>query len=204
MGPAATRALLFKNKIGRHETNPPPTALLHIEPMTDATAKPLVTALANGEPQAFADLYDRLGPALFRVARIILRTSTDAEDAVQDAFVELVRHRQRISHVRDLDAYLFTMLRHAVGRQMQRQQVEQRHLEQLPRADAPGPSVDSDDDLSNALQCLPGEQREVISLKIDGGLTFVQIAVVLGVSANTAASRYRYALEKLRRMLKEH
>ncbi len=43
----------------------------------------------------------------------------------------------------------------------------------------------------------------MISLKIDGQLTFAQIAQVLGISVNTAASRYRYALEKLRGMLQE-
>jgi RNA polymerase sigma-70 factor (ECF subfamily) len=55
--------------------------------------------------------------------------------------------------------------------------------------------------LERALLSLPAEQREVISLKIDGELTFAQIAEVIGVRANTAASRYRYALEKLRAAL---
>ena len=48
---------------------------------------------------------------------------------------------------------------------------------------------------------MPLKQREIIALKIDGGLTFVQIGEVLGVSPNTAASRYRLALEKLRTAL---
>ena len=39
---------------------------------------------------------------------------------------------------------------------------------------------------------LPPEQREVVLLKIDGELTFAQIAEVIGASMNTAASRYRY------------
>ena len=51
---------------------------------------------------------------------------------------------------------------------------------------------------------LPIEQREVLSLKIDGGLTFAEIAAVLGIRPNTAASRYRYALEKLRTLLDVH
>jgi RNA polymerase sigma-70 factor (ECF subfamily) len=57
------------------------------------------------------------------------------------------------------------------------------------------------DDLDHALALLPDDQREVIALKIDGGLTFAQIADVLNISPNTAASRYRYALEKLRSVL---
>ena len=47
------------------------------------------------------------------------------------------------------------------------------------------------------------EQRELIALKIDGELTFAEIAACLGISPNTAASRYRYALEKLRARFEE-
>ena len=52
--------------------------------------------------------------------------------------------------------------------------------------------------MSRFVARLPQEQREVVALKIDGGLTFAEIGEALSISANTAASRYRYALEKLR------
>ena len=52
--------------------------------------------------------------------------------------------------------------------------------------------------LTAAVAGLPPAQREVLALKVDGGLTFAEIAAVIGTSINTAASRYRYALEKLR------
>ena len=55
--------------------------------------------------------------------------------------------------------------------------------------------------LEEAVVQLPSEQREVVVLKIWGGLTFAQIAEQLEVPANTAASRYRYALTKLRETL---
>jgi RNA polymerase sigma factor (sigma-70 family) len=54
-----------------------------------------------------------------------------------------------------------------------------------------------------ALHKLPENQREVLVMKIWGGLSFPQIAEVLRISANTAASRYRYALAKLREQLAE-
>ena len=53
-------------------------------------------------------------------------------------------------------------------------------------------------DHRRALAALPTEQREVIVMKIWGGLTFKGIGNVLRISPNTAASRYRYALEALR------
>jgi len=69
----------------------------------------------------------------------------------------------------------------------------------------PGPTLGGAEDprergsrLERALAALPREQREVVALKIDGGLTFAQVAEVLGISPNTAASRYRYALGRLR------
>ncbi len=92
--------------------------------MANPPANPLVAALASGQPEGLAILYDQLGSALLRVARVMLRSSAEAEDAVQDVFVELVRHRDRMSRVQDLDAYVFAMLRHAVTRRLERQRTE--------------------------------------------------------------------------------
>jgi len=169
--------------------------------MTLPTANPLVTALATGQPESYGALYDRLARSLLRVARVMLRDSSEAEDAVQDVFVELVRYRDRLTHVQDLDAYVFTILRYGVLRRLRRQQKERRRLRELTRIETHKQEFCSADELDRALKSLPPQQREVIALKIDGGLTFAQIAEVLDVNANTAASRYRYALKKLRQLL---
>lgn len=57
--------------------------------------------------------------------------------------------------------------------------------------------------LEDALKKLPPEQREVVVMKIWGELKFEEIAKELNISQNTAASRYRYALEALRKHLKK-
>lgn len=57
--------------------------------------------------------------------------------------------------------------------------------------------------VESALATLPEEQREVLVLKIWGELTFAQIAVTLAISSDTAASRYRYALQRLQAALKQ-
>ena len=72
----------------------------------------------------------------------------------------------------------------------------------MPAADV-GPDAEISRRLDVALRRLPREQREVIALHVDAGLTFAEIATVLDLSANTAASRYRYAMEKLREAMKE-
>ena len=61
-----------------------------------------------------------------------------------------------------------------------------------------------DREMSQSIQCalqqIPAEQREVITLRVWGGLTFAEIAHALGLSVNTAASRYRYGLDTLRKL----
>ena len=67
------------------------------------------------------------------------------------------------------------------------------------------PAFEIEDDeqraLVAALDLLPAEQREVLTLKIWNELTFAEIASALGISQNTAASRYRYALAALKKNL---
>lgn len=163
--------------------------------------------LAAGDREAFAALYDRLGQRLFATARTMLASTADAEDVVHDLFVELARMRQRLAAVADLDAYLFTMLRHAALRRLRRRSLAERTLDRLGRDRLAGDGFSTpapehtDEALAAAVAALPQEQRELIALKIDGGLTFAEIAAVLGISPNTAASRYGYALEKLRATL---
>ncbi len=160
--------------------------------------------LATGDPEAFAALYDRLAVRLFNTARTMTNSLPDAEDTVHDVFVELARSRDRLARITDLDAYIFTMLRHAVSRRRRRRDVDRRALHTVGRQrdEAGGfttqPVETSDDELTTAVARLPPAQREVLALKIDGGLTFAEIAAIIGTSINTAASRYRYALEKLR------
>lgn len=60
-----------------------------------------------------------------------------------------------------------------------------------------------DAELEQAVKALPPIYREVVVLKVWSGLTFQQVADTLGVPLNTAASRYRYALDHLRAALKE-
>jgi DNA-directed RNA polymerase specialized sigma24 family protein len=99
------------------------------------------------------------------------------------------------------------MLRNAVRRRGRRAAIDRRAVLAIAegRRAAGGFATAAadlpDDALAAAVAALPEAQREVVALKIDAGLTFAEIAAVTGTSLNTAASRYRYALEKLRTAL---
>ncbi len=171
-------------------------------PRTD----PLLLSLAAGDERAFAALYDRFAGRMYRVALRLLGCREDAEDVVQDVFLAAVRSRERLGDVRDLTAYLFAALYRAAGRcALRRLRALQVSPAAVSEAIAPVERVAAYDAesprLQQAIRSLPDEQREVLTLKIDGELTFAQIAQVTGVSLSTAASRYHYALEKLKTSL---
>jgi RNA polymerase sigma-70 factor (ECF subfamily) len=175
--------------------------------MARPASDPLIQGLAEGRDDAFAALYDKFGQSLFRVAFAMSGSRPDAEDAVQEVFLGLVRARAKLSRVENLRAYLFTSLRHTIKKTAGCHKAKRA----FPAIDSiPGYALGEERSelgrsvrLERALSELPKEQREMITLKVDGDLTFAEIASLLGISANTGASRYRYALEKLRAALKE-
>ena len=160
----------------------------------------LLDGLVAGEDRAFAALYDRHGAAMFRVAVAILGSPEEAEDAVQDVFISLVRLGTGLRAVRNLKAYLFASVRRAATKRLPTGRPAG-----LLGADPADPRTGAApaECAAAGRRAMAAEQREIVALHVDAGLTFAACADVLGVSPNTAASRYRYALAKLRDALKE-
>ncbi len=160
--------------------------------------------LAAGREDAFVAVYDRFASRLLATAWGMLGSRADAEDAVQDVFLSLVRSRSSLGRVEDLRAYLFASLRHAAIRRRRRRD-DPPPAREAVEASSPGSPIAAERAarLERALASLPPEQREVVALKVDGGLTFAEIAAVLRTSPNTVAGRYRYAMEKMRARLED-
>jgi RNA polymerase sigma-70 factor (ECF subfamily) len=155
-----------------------------------------------GEPQdAVASLYDEFGATLYCYALMILGRHDAAEDAVQQVFLALVRGRT--SNIQDPGRYLRRAIRNACYSRLRSTASEgvdtdgtgRELLEVIPGNEL---SPVERMTLETAISQLPPEQREVLHLHAFEGLTFREIGDATGESANTAASRYRYALERLR------
>jgi RNA polymerase sigma-70 factor (ECF subfamily) len=160
--------------------------------------------LADGDLAALGSLFDLVGPRLVRYAQALLRNATDAEDAVQAAVVRLARHPESLATARMPWAYCLRVVRNESLRLMSKQ----RPTSTLPERSLTSPfrhwSVEEEElrqKVLAAVRRLPAEQAEVVVLKVWENLTFLEIAGVTGEPANTVASRYRYALEKLQRSL---
>ena len=150
-------------------------------------------------------LYDSYGASLYRYALMLLADRSAAEDAVQQVFASLLKGSARAVEPAAIqkDAhYLRRAVRNECFSALRRKSVRDVHggalLEELA-----GPDERPEERLAleRALRSLPPEQREVVHLHLYEGLTFQEIADAAGESINTVASRYRYALAKLRQTL---
>jgi RNA polymerase sigma-70 factor, ECF subfamily len=142
-------------------------------------------------------LYRQHGAALLLFASTVSGDRTGAQDALHQVFLKLIENGG-LSRAVDKKAYLFACVRNAVlnGSHLQRRKIT---IE--PDSiwfDPPDKDYAAERNLRRALNALPRDQREVVVLHVWGELTFSQIGDLLTASSNTVASRYRYALDKLR------
>jgi RNA polymerase sigma-70 factor (ECF subfamily) len=158
--------------------------------------------IAQEGAAALGDLFDLTAPRALRFASTLTRNGHDAEDAVQAALVRVALHPKALAKADHAWAYLLRIVRNEALKINQKQR--ERPLElKFDEADDPIPLdlADTQRFVREAVALLPPSQSEVIVLKIWEGLTFAEIAAVLDESPNTAASRYRYALQKLSQSL---
>jgi RNA polymerase sigma-70 factor (ECF subfamily) len=166
----------------------------------------LLRALNQGETAAWRQIYLKYKDDLLTVAQSLVLDINTAEDCLQEAFVMLVSDGCKVRS--NLKGYLLSCV---VNRA--RDHLRRRNAQSDCQVNMPALCIDATDPAnllaeSNemravicALDKLPAEQREVIVLHLQGDMKFRQIAETLDISINTAQSRYRYGMEKLRQLL---
>jgi RNA polymerase sigma-70 factor (ECF subfamily) len=147
-------------------------------------------------------LYDAHAQSLFAFLLHLSRCEETTRDLLQEAFLRL--SRRALPPLLKPRSYLLRLAHHVWIDHVRRETSRARVLEAaaldpvfLP---PPGATVDSElaAQLVAGLAGLPPDQRAVVHLKIWESLTFREIGAALGIPTHTAASRYRYALDKLR------
>jgi RNA polymerase sigma-70 factor (ECF subfamily) len=165
----------------------------------------MIDLQTNGTWKSWFNAY---GARLLLYARQWTRCPADAEDLVQEAFVRFWKSRARVEVEPEIALFLSVRragldhLRKNHRRNAREERFQVGEDTTMPAFQADLESRERCIEVQRALESLTRDQREVVVLKIWGELTFEQVAATLGIPANTAASRYRYALSALRKNLR--
>ncbi len=165
----------------------------------------LVHRLQHGDAEALRQIYHRYKEDLLTVAMSLLGDTQAAEDCVHDVFVHFAEAPMDLRATRNLRGYLVRCVANRAKNELRgRRRPPGLSTDEPQSVDCPvRDSMASEESkrVFDALAQLPAEQREVISLHLQGQMRFREIAAHLGTSINTVQSRYRYGIEKLRTLL---
>lgn len=176
-----------------------------------AEAPALLPRVAAGEPGAADDCMQAYGGLVWTIARSMLGNGPDAEDAVQDVFIELWRSADRFDPSKGRESTFVSVIarRRVVDRVRKRQRSPV--LEPLPeRLDAGGEDVGTRAEIADefaraeaALGQLPEERQRVLRLALLSGASHSQVATRTGLPLGTVKTHVRRGLMRLREMLAE-
>lgn len=169
----------------------------------------LVWRFNRGDPAALCRIYEKHRDGLLKVAAALLNDRAGVEDVLHDVFVEFALSVGRFELRGSLKGYLAVCV---ANRARDRNRMVRRRgsvdlVEVRPEpASVPGPEFEAMSRemvarLDDAMAELPDEQREIIVLHVQSKMPFREIARLREISINTAMSRYRYGLDKLRSIL---
>lgn len=168
----------------------------------------LVRRLRRGNGEALCRIYEKYRDDLLRLA-VSLSNDTAAEDIVHDVFTSFIRQARQFRLTGSLKGYLATCVANRARNVNRTDRVRKAApLDTTTNAalDVKRPEqwVACSEELcqiAGALALLPSEQREVITLHLQGGMKFREIAEFQHIPLKTALSRYRCGLQKLRALL---
>ncbi len=177
----------------------------------------LMLRYRDGDLRAFERLYARHKGPLHRYLQRLCRDTDVASDLFQEVWGKVIASRERYEPRAQFNTFLFRIAHNCAmdhfrraGRVAQMQTDDVAELEEVlagneverPEIQASAAQVKAD--FKRALDALPPEQRDVFVLYEESGLSLEEIGNITGVAMDTAKSRLRYALGKLRAALKHH
>ena len=188
---------------------PAPTSAMRRRDHAHLSDEALVALVARQDEAALAELYDRLGGVSYGLAHRVLRDEALAQDAVQEAFLQLWRTAAAsfVAERAKASTWLLTLVHRRAVDVVRREQ--RRRTETLDHA--PEPTEASAETsawlrfererVQGALRELPDQQREAIELAYYGGFTQSELAERLGEPLGTIKSRMFSGLARLRQLL---
>lgn len=162
--------------------------------------------LKADDSSALTMIWNEYSPVLLGYLTGMHCSRQEAEDSLQDVFVTIARKRSSVAKAQRLKPYLFKLARNlALNRIKRNRRNRERDHEFSDWLVIDGDGEQRDErtqQIEAALASLPEKQRSVVVLKVYQEITLREIAELLGISENTAGSRLRYGMQKLREQLR--
>ena len=169
----------------------------------------LIWKFKDGSSEALCRIYRKYGDYLLALAAAILQDINAAEDVVHDVFCKFIESREKFKLAGSLKSFLATCVVNLARDRLRARKLQNCDMDEaITVLDTNNPehhAIFGEEAryLNRALAQLALEQREVIMLHLRGGMKFREIAGLQGISINTAKSRYRYGIQKLRTLLSD-
>lgn len=170
----------------------------------------LIWKFKGGSDEALCRIYRKYGDYLLALAAALLQDINAAEDVVHDVFCKFIESREKFKLDGSLKSFLATCVVNLASDRLRARKLHDCDLDgaAIKALDTNEPQHyaifgEQAEGLNRAIAQLTYEQREVIMLHLRGGMKFREIACKQGISINTAKSRYRYGLDKLRTLLSD-
>lgn len=170
----------------------------------------VLTRIAAGDPAAVQECIDRYGNLVWTIARRFTRSAADAEDAVQDVFIDVWKSAARFDSTRSTEAAFVAMVaRRRLIDQIRRAERRPRTIEMPEDFDVPGidehqVEMSAEAALAaRALQQIKPEQRNVLMMSVYHGMTHAEIVEETRLPLGTVKSHIRRGLAEVRRLLGE-
>jgi RNA polymerase sigma-70 factor, ECF subfamily len=175
--------------------------------MSFAEDKILLWRTRRGDAEALSRLYEKYRATMVSVAAAMLRDRVAAEDVLHDVFVSFAERAPELELKTSLKGYLLTAVMNTVRnrcRQKASPVVGLGQVEVAAGGEGQAELAQKNEELErlrDAIVQLPQEQREVVTLRLQGELKFGEIARMVGANESTVRGRYRYGVEKLRTLM---
>jgi RNA polymerase sigma-70 factor (ECF subfamily) len=173
----------------------------------DVSLTELMARVADGDEAAFVALYDQVAPAVYGLARRVVRGAEQAEEVAQEALLEVWRTATRFDSSRGTPmTYVLTLThRRAVDLVRREQSAKNREQRAAVAADTAYDVVDEtvtgrleSQQVRECLEALTALQREAVTLAYYDGHTYPEVAALLGVNPSTVKTRMRDGLLRLK------
>lgn len=167
--------------------------------MNEKQLKDTFRKMQNGDKEQFALIYEELKKPVFTIAYRITLSAASAEDITHDLFLELLSSPPP-PKVENPRAWIFKMARNlAIDATRKKTPMDIEELGEIPTDTMQNEDVRID--VSSALERLPLDEREILSMHLDCGLNFTEISKLTGLSLSTAYRKYKKALATVRDLL---